>query len=410
MRKLHCLVGIIGLSALFPLSAATQPVATVKADSEQQRIFLSVSFARQTVREGDAVDVELWLLNERAEPLTESRLHVSAPDFVSWHTGGCAASRGAPMIRPPLDLGDVPAFAFLTRTLCARTKAEIKSGDFNVLFTLEYEWKSAGKRHRAFVAAEKPVKAVLFGTESVAGIPVAIAGFVVPGLFFWLVMDLFAVPWVAGRAMTDKVLYSFVASVVFLIAGNWLGLVDTESAIGIATLARLAAAGAALGLLAGATYRLSVLGLRWAVGKRRAARIIAPGDDVYTKLHKLVVANPGRRYPKTTVRVGDGREFVGALGAEMSGTVWLAGWYRLHLAGVSETVMRRLRRLYEEGENSKLLKVARAEQVPIAERDSIRGPGEMGPVPSGKMLMWWSDPVTLRLDEDDAKKPFLDLD
>jgi hypothetical protein len=73
-------------------------------------------------------------------------------------------------------------------------------GDFNFLFTFEYEWPQQNSLQQSFVVVEKTLKVSLLGSDSVAGIPVGLAGFIVPGLIFWWIVARFNVPWLQWPA------------------------------------------------------------------------------------------------------------------------------------------------------------------------------------------------------------------
>jgi hypothetical protein len=139
------------------------------------------------------------------------------------------------------------------------------------------------------------------------------------------------------------------------------------------------------------------------------ARRIRPSDDLPTKLVKLLVANKDYRRPRATVRVaGDGaREYIGSLAAEMGGTVWLAGWFRLSLA-TTDDVAARIRRDYEAGKIVKVVRTARRNGLVVEVRDGIQASDPSGPKPTGWDVRSWPQ-GGVHVEEDPAGKPVLEL-
>ena len=103
---------------------------------------VTVSYERQTVREDDAVGVNLWIANDSDRELTDAEVHIAAPDFFEWREGGCEGGR----LAGPLRLGTIHARSVVDRRLCLRTNPVIRVGDFNTLFTLSYKWEAGGGR------------------------------------------------------------------------------------------------------------------------------------------------------------------------------------------------------------------------------------------------------------------------
>jgi hypothetical protein len=160
------------------------------------------------MRENDQLQAKILISNEWDKPLADVVLRVTAPTFLSWSDTSCAEWKGA--TQGAANIGTVGANDFREVTVCLKSGSDILVGDFNVSFTCEYSWPIGQARGRSFVTADKTVKSSLLGSDTVAGVPIALAAFIVPGLFFWLVLERFKVPWNVGSALGDKLVYSVV--------------------------------------------------------------------------------------------------------------------------------------------------------------------------------------------------------
>ena len=61
---------------------------------------------------------------------------------------------------------------------------------YNIPFTVECEWYDGKVSHQSHVTAERTVNIDVLGVNEVMGVPLAFASFIVPGMFFWLVLSL----------------------------------------------------------------------------------------------------------------------------------------------------------------------------------------------------------------------------
>jgi hypothetical protein len=287
-----------------------------------------------------------------------------------------------------------------------RSAGTIFPGDFNIVFTVAYGWDHESKRYHSFVTVEKPLKARVLGSESIAGIPLNLAAFIVPGLLFWLVLSHAGVSWAVGNiALGDRMVYSLLVSVFLLMIGDWMKLVDADAAIGTARLASLGLAGAGAGLFVASLHH----GVRWLVRTRKKASYIKESDDIHTKLTKLLKANAIYRHPRATVRIAENgvHEYLGSLAAEMGGTVWLAGWFRLVLPS-DDGLAAAIQADYKAGQLRRVLQTARRHGLQVTPRDLIREVSQDGQQPTNDYLRAW-ETGTIRIEEDPEEKQVLEL-
>jgi membrane associated rhomboid family serine protease len=346
----------------------------IKLPDELPSPSMLVSFERLSLRENDSLWIEVLIVNGSEYELTNLDLRIAGPEHFNWHADSCAGAK----LEPNLSLGTVQARSTLTRRLCLKTDSEISVGEFNVLFVLKYQM--GGGTATSLVTNEKTVKAYLFGSESIAGIPLALAGFIVPGLIFWLFVGWFKAPWGIDLPLSDKMIYSVLVSLVFIALGSQLNFLNKYLNIGngisVAKLFWLAVTGCIFGVvLGGFDYTR-----RKAQQKRADERQINVGDDDFTLLRKLMLLYPNAEQPRAIIRLKDKTAYVGSLAARtVKVTVGspereiihsMVGWFEINLqqglAGVSQEIKDEITRLNHENQLVKLL--AAAERYKIIER------------------------------------------
>jgi hypothetical protein len=383
-------------------AAVKPPVAEIAPPT------ILVSFGRQSLRESDREQVELWLSNNSDEPLHNVAIEIAAPDFLHWHLNSCAAAD----FGKTLLVGQLPARSTAPRKLCVSTDSQINVGDFNVLFTLKYEWNAGASAtetateptaattttRQAFVSVEKTLKVNLLGSESVAGVPLALAGLIVPGLFFWIFLLIWQTP--VEKDFGKEIIYSVLISVGFVGVAyglrrycdcDWLKNFDISGGLGIKKLLWLAAAGFGLGNFIGCVL--------FAYRRYQGARLIHPSDITITKIEKIVRQNPGYDKPKTTVSISGGNNFRGSLSATNNGVTWLIGWLQMDVSALvadpgKSAIVAEVRRLVAEKEDLGLLRLARENKIELVAANEIVELEGGGETPRGMILNWSEDKLS----------------
>lgn len=357
------------------------PLRTVAEPQAAPKPLVQVSFERQSIREADSIKANIWMSNEGDQTLTDIKMHVAGPDFLTWYSDsceGCDTKNG-------LDLEPLNPNQTINFTVRFKTGPRIVVGEFNTLFTFTYTWHQQQKSGRSFVALEKPLKASLFGSDTVAGVPLALASYVVPGLFFWLILsiDYFKFPWaIKDVALGDRLIYSLVVSFLIIWVGNRFKFPDENSGISLKGLFIYALVGGGLGSLVGVVSRLQkhISEKRAQEAQRKIdevkkladAKLIDSSDTDDVLLEKLLELYPNRRKPKTIVSFpDDGREFIGSLGAKTDDFVALVGWFKIDSDMVPKTAQEEFATLYKENRLLDLLQLARKLAVPIEALDPI---------------------------------------
>lgn len=326
---------------IFLSALAQRPSPTPVANPPKP--VLSLSLERSAIRENDQLQAKIWISNDWDKPISDVILRVNTPTlpnkddrlnqspqkFLTWSNTSCAEWKNA--IDDAANIGTIGPRDFREITICLKSGPDVLIGDFNVSFICEYAWAFENQKGRSFVTAEKTLKSNLLGSDSVAGVPITLAAFIVPGLFFWIVVGFLKVPWNIGSGLGDKLVYSVIVSIILLWILNWWQA-DLGGAIGLYKLFKFALAGAVVGLVAGFTdHGRQLLVRRYRENKAKIAKAgeVKLGDESDELLRKLVKLHPNCRKPQAVIRLKDGTEYIGSLMAETSEIVALIGWFRI---------------------------------------------------------------------------------
>lgn len=349
---------------------------------------VTVSLERSVIREEDNVPVNIWLTNPGSQALNEVQVDITSPSFLSLSTSQCAGTLNKNIVK----FGNVPANSSTSCTLNLVTTKdkEIVVGDYNLLFTVQYQWKDNNGSHGSVVTTEKPLKVNLLGTDSVAGIPLALAGFIVPGLFFWIALRLFRVPWGVDLPLGDKTIYSIIISSLFMVVGAWYDYFNVNNGISLNKLLKLAAVGFAAGFVVAIAYHVWN---RWRL-KKLAGKRISFDDSEAAILGKALQLNPNynpgklRRLlalifpraaytkPVTLVRLRDNTEYVGSFAVRDPESVVLLGWFSVQTNGADKVLTKAAKQLAEDGKLLELHRFATENKLEIAVIDQIRQRGD----------------------------------
>lgn len=399
---------------------------------------LTISFERQNIRQKDCVNVQLVLANNSDSELTKTSLTVSGPAFVSWFDNSCEPTAGKsgdifglPAV-PSLALGTIPPRSILRRQLHLQTPPTIQVGEYNSLFTVEYHWQLSGVTAASVVSAEKPIKVSFLGSESVAGIPLALAGFIVPGLVFWWIVKLFRVPW-SVDALGAQMIYSVLVSIAILFAGAWFDVFDVSAGISMDRLLRLVVAGLLVGGVAGgADLTLRQIRARQAA-KKEAARLaqaagqeaarleqeIRPEESLARLLGKLLELPPEAQLNKPLIRLKkDQQQFIGALGARTYFTepgssktelVSVVGSFFIKPENADEAVKASLKELRDAGQLRALVALADQNNLLETINEVQKVIGDEDLEASGESFMQWKaeDVESVAIDQEGWNEPAL---
>jgi hypothetical protein len=318
---------LLHLAALFLASAAPSPPPT-----------LAITFQREDVATSDTVAGEVWIQNASAAPLDSLRLHLSGPAFISLarKTGGRCGLHST-----VVDLPALPAGTLRHEALCLITGRELVEGDHTVTFSLTYRSRdSTGAYARAFVQATRTVKAGVFGNETIAGVSLRLASFLIPGLVFFILLRWMGTSTSNALQGTEVVTAAVVLSVLLIWLTGELVPVQNRRGMSIERFWGLCLAASALAAAAAAL----AAGVR---GYRRRHLIWATDSDIrrFLRLLRALSARdatmrhwlgaPGQVVgTPVTVRGPDGQVLYGTVAEERaSGEVRVLGWLRIGPVG-----------------------------------------------------------------------------
>lgn len=365
---------------------------------------VAVSLERSVIREEDNVPVSIWLTNPGSQALNEVQVTITSPAFLTLSTSQCTGK----LDKSTLKFGSVPpnSSTSCTLNLVTTKNQEIVVGDYNLLFTTQYEWTDSNGAHGSVVTAEKPLKVNLLGTDSVAGVPLALAGFIIPGLFFWIAIRLFKVPWGVDLPLGDKTIYSIIISSLFMAVGAWYDYFNVNNGISLNKLLKLAGAGFIVGVAVAIVYHL------W---NRRQQKKLADSRISFSDRDPVILGkalqlnsnyNPGKlrrllalifpraayRKPTTLVRLRDKTEYVGSFAVRDPESVVLLGWFGIKTDGAVEETITEAKRLEEQGRMFELYRFATQHGLTIEVIDRIVDRSD-NPQPHGGAQLFGNDQV-----------------
>ena len=338
---------------------------------------VTVSLERSVIREEDSVPVNIWLTNPGSQALNEVQVNITSPAFLALSASQCDGK----LDKSAVKFGSVPANSSTSCTLNLVTtkEKEIVVGEYNLLFTFQYLWKDNNGVHGSVVTAEKPLKVNLLGTDSVAGIPLALAGFIVPGLFFWIAIRLFKVPWGVELPLGDKTIYSIIISSLFMAVGAWSDYFNVNNGISLNKLLKLAGAGFAAGVVVAIAYHVwnrrqqnKLADKRISFNESEAAILgkalqLNPNYNP-TKLRRLLgLIFPRAPYsmPLTLVTLRDETEYVGSFAVRDPESVVLLGWFSVKTDGAKDETKTAATQLAKGGKLLELYQFASENELAI---------------------------------------------
>lgn len=333
---------------------------------------LTTYFERTSIHESDSVKVQISITNDSDHDLTFAKLNILTPAFIKWYCGGCSEHSPAQTV---FELGTIGRHDVVVRELWLKSDPNIAVGQFNLLFQLQAVVKS-DPAERILASAQNTLTVSFLGTDTLAGIPLALSGFIIPGLCFWLVLAAFRVPWGIGLALGDKLIYAVLVSVLFLVIGTRYTEWDLSNGLGIEKLFFWAVMGAVTALPIG----LIDLLLRLRHRRKEEEMTIGLYDDAETSFRKLLSRHIHQEKPLATVTLTNGEIYYGSLLHQDNKRTSLVGWYKITATNRKMAASQKQLRTYIIKNRAKL-----------SESDAIKMLTAHGTATTGKMLMRWKN-------------------
>ncbi len=189
------------------LALSTRPVTA--EDAKVPTLTLDVYLSQSNIRLNELVTGSITLQNPTPLAIDNVDLEISLPEAVMLKQEDCQTD---------FDVSQLNGFAmagYTTRTWNVCYKLDPRnasSGTFNISYLATYTWGV----NSAAVVKELPITVDLIGVTSVMGIPLAFAGFVLPGLMFLVVLKVFKMPWAVNMSIEEKIIYGIFISLLFL--------------------------------------------------------------------------------------------------------------------------------------------------------------------------------------------------
>ncbi len=408
---------------------------------------LEIALHANSIVANGSIPGKLWLANSSAQPLAGATLHFDGPTPLQLTAVVCTESSGA---EPPFDesspdngpktgpgqrlrptaasekpreipatagrfaLGAVGPTAALSCDFSVRADSEVQEGDFRALFTVVYEWETPdGARATSFVLAKERITVGVFGTDSIGGVSLRLAAYVIPGLLFLMVLRL---GW-ARLSYTDPIAsktkghgaqersrealaltapeaatLSVVGSVLLTTAASWCVPTTLERGMSPQRFLTLCLIAVAIALAIPVGNRA----YRW----WRASRSLITTEEFDHQrypaiLYKALASGLWSAAEPVAVELVSGKELVGSTIGRMTGRLVLIGWFRL----VPKDRGEELEALEARGKLARLAKIAEKQGLTVTPRPdgSIRERGADGPEPIFKEMeqLRWRDVASI---------------
>jgi hypothetical protein len=295
---------------------------------------LNISFERNSVEIGDTILVVLQVQNKSDYKLQNVRLEMDAPSFL--HLIG-ADNLSVPYI----NLDSLGEYSTLKNNrIFIRILPRARVGEFNIVFTLSFEWGIEKAKYTGHVTTNKPLKIGLFGTDNVIGVPLALAQFIVPGLFFLFILRIFRVMPAKSLETDEKLIVGVLVSLVcvFIVSlfrnssNAWIRQFDLGNSISVQKLFFLALSGIILGLLVvGGWYIVK----RWQEMRRK--QLLFLGDEANARLIlKALQLNSKYNGKAWQFTCKDGSMYKGSHYFQTEGSYILIGAFRIDSEKLSD--------------------------------------------------------------------------
>ena len=364
---------------------------------------VAISFERSNIREQDTVPLTLIVTNDADADLTNTSLEIHSPLFLSWRLMSCNGQvfnpakeikNGAALLVP------VKARSTLKCDLLLTSQASISIGEFNTLFLVGYQRQVGKNTDSSIITTEKTVKANLLGSDSVAGVPLVLAGFVIPGLIFWVIVDWFNLPW-KREGLGDQMIYSVLISLVLVGVETWIGLINLNDGISTSKLLWLGLGG----FIAGGIAVLVDRNVRRIKESRTLSDQINEGDDELTILGKLLSLPALATVAQPMIELKSGERYVGSLAArtemirrgsaDKTALYSLVGSWQINLPTEGTPLRAEIDRLRDAKKIRQLIETARSNNL-ITAVDSLQSVDKNNNLAASNIrgTSWRADDVT----------------
>jgi hypothetical protein len=326
--------------ALLLLIAA--PAAAAPPSSPE--LAVTVSLEREDLKAGETnVPVQVWLSNPSDIAIGPVEVWLAGPESI--HLAGSPK-------QPELDhLTLLPSLAPHQDSripLHLTVDDKVREGDYNLLFGFRYHTGTGV----GVATVEKKVQLGVLGTESVGGFSLRLVALLLPGLLFWMVLQLFQAG-TALQAAFDKGALAVLTSLLLLAIVTYRPPPFLAGGMSLLGLLFLCALGAGLGLGLGGLIVL----VRKTQRERARERTVQPRDSDEATMRKLLALPDGDLLLNAEIQLRDGRRLQGSLAGPTPEGFVIVGSYRVTARDAA--LRKELSDLEKQGQWTRLLDRAR---------------------------------------------------
>jgi len=356
MRRISSLICIFVflILGLFPAT-----VARAQVENPKPQLALVVSFQQGSVKSNAPVVVTIWISNQSDVPITHARLVVTKPEFLLLHVSSC----DSPTQITQVELGEIPPRSTVPQpvSICftLNRKAAI-AGNYNILMSVVYRWKDGID----LVSVEKALWVDLIGVDAILGVPLAFAGFILPGLMMLVALRWFKVPVAKNLEPVDRLIYAILLSLVLLGPFSWLATrpsapswatwLDFQQQVSIERLVVYTLVGLLIGLIIGLAY--------WAVERRKARAAefkaslqLKTGDQPPQLLKKALLLNPKYDGKRIFLQTKDSQHIIyGYHYAEYDKSLYVFAHFQLIISLLPQELQTKVHRMIDSAGSSGL--------------------------------------------------------
>ncbi len=401
MRRIFLVSGMFTAMLLVFIPA----IALAQGESAKPVVALTESFQQNSIKLNATVPVTIWISNQSDIPVRDVRLTITKPAFLTLRDGTC---QGQALSLPvgPIDLPAHTATAKPVTGCFVLDGANAIAGDYNILTSVSYQWDQGAD----LVSVEKTLKVDLIGMDTILGVPVGFAGFVLPGLMIITSLRWFKVPVVKDLEPADRILVGILLSILLLgpFAGlaalpgapPWVTWLDFQQQVSIERLVAFTAAGLVIGLLLGLVY-VGITQLQLSQARSREAWLhIAARDRPPKLIKKALRINPISQEKRIYIQQkSDQRRIYGYHFAVQDKSIYIFAHFQLILSRLPEETQAKVKAITSTKRESRLdtgqmlaileaLNDEQAEAFVIADPILVEGSmGKLDPLPDKNYFM-----------------------
>ncbi len=340
---------LIGFNQWLSWAVDPPPLVSVLLTLEKNEI---------TARE--PLKLELLIINNTDQTLDTITLNITASANLHWvpydaATPSCAQEA----LESNHLIPSIGAQSSHAEKVCVKVGSNAEDGVYSVLFKLTYRTTQDGKLVQKVVPIQQDITINLVQIDSLVGVPLSLASFVLPGMVCLILLNVFGVFKNLGLTLEsdEKFVLGTIISVVILGVGSLLNQVieslfhwDLFPINAPVTLEALF-----LLMLLGSVLAVIGTGLYWKYDKRQASLCINLSDNYSIILQKILRMNPNYEDSAVSVKLKDKlEEYYGSHLAEFRGQLFLVGSLGINFEDVKadnptkEKEIDQIRRTFEQ--------------------------------------------------------------